>query len=92
MPFEWDSAKDEVNQQKHGIAFEDILPIFDQKLVEMEDNRKDYGEKRIKVYGELHGLILCIVYTWRDNKRRIISARIANERERSRYHGKDRLG
>jgi uncharacterized DUF497 family protein len=27
--FEWDDEKDTINQQKHGISFEDILPIFD---------------------------------------------------------------
>jgi uncharacterized DUF497 family protein len=32
--FEWDDGKNAANRQKHGIAFEDILPIFD--LVEVD--------------------------------------------------------
>lgn len=89
MRFEWDLAKNEVNQQKHEIAFEDVVELFGRKTLEFEDNRKNYGETRMIAYGEVQGLLLCVVYTWRGQNRRIISARIANERERSLYNGQN---
>jgi uncharacterized DUF497 family protein len=89
MNFEWDRAKNLINQIKRQIAFEDILGIFDGPVLEVEDNRKDYGETRIKALGELNGLLLCVIYTWRGLNRRIISARVASRNERQVYYGQD---
>jgi len=47
--FEWDDGKNAANREKHGISFEDILPIFELAEVEgliLEDRRQDYGEER----------------------------------------------
>jgi uncharacterized protein len=86
MPFEWDSEKNDGNVHKHKINFEDATAIFDGPLLEMEDTREDYGEPRIAAIGAgTGGLILFVVYTWRGQNRRIISARQANRKEREMY-------
>jgi uncharacterized DUF497 family protein len=64
----------------------DVLPIFDRLHLEIEDNRADYGEKRIIVFGQLKGTIYFVVYTLRGESCRLISARRANERERKKYY------
>jgi uncharacterized DUF497 family protein len=86
MEFEWDEAKQAANILKHGIDFEDIGPAFlDPGAVETEDSRQDYGERRIIRLARCAGLLLVIVFTRRGKRVRLISARLANARERERY-------
>jgi uncharacterized DUF497 family protein len=47
--------------------------------------RRDYGERRIQAIGQANEDVLFVVYTWRGAMRRIISARLANRRERDAY-------
>ena len=49
------------------------------------DERRDYGEQRIIAVGEAAGNILVVVYTDRNNVRRIISARFASRKEREEW-------
>ncbi len=52
MEFEWDENKNKSNQLKHGISFEEATKIFeDEKRVEHQDFRQDYGEDRWKTIG-----------------------------------------
>lgn len=67
--------------EKHGIDFNDLEAIFSNPFIEFVDNRRDYGETRIILLGQLDGVILYIVYTWRESTCRFISARRANRRE-----------
>jgi len=83
--FEWDKRKRESNLAKHGVDFEDVRPIFAGLTVEPVDSRRDYGEVRIFYLGEVAGRVFLVVYTWRGQRRRIISARGANARERRTY-------
>ncbi len=85
MPFEWDAAKNTANLAKHGIDFQDAVPIFDGPVLEKIDRRRDYGEERIAAVGVAMGLALYVVYTVRGDKRRIIPARRANRHERQAY-------
>lgn len=54
-------------------------------MLEEEDIRWDYGERRIGAVGVAQGLMLHCVYTDRDGTRRIISLRMANRKERDAY-------
>ncbi|HWB47641.1 MAG TPA: BrnT family toxin [Stellaceae bacterium] len=90
MPFEWDEAKREQNLAKHGIDFRRIVRLFDGRIVEVVDRRHDYGERRLRCFGEIEGRVYSVVYTWRGGNRRIISARKANDREKRTYYGRDR--
>ena len=85
MEFEWDLNKNQRNIEKHGIDFTDAVRIFEHPTLTVVDNRHDYGEKRIVAMGMVEDVILYVVYTVRDDIRRIISARRANRRERKKY-------
>jgi uncharacterized protein len=84
-PFEWDEEKAASNRAVHNIAFETAVLIFEGPLVETEDTRKDYGETRWIAIGAVAGREITVVYTWRGQTRRIISARRAHPKERRDY-------
>lgn len=86
IEFEWDEQKRLSNLQKHGIDFIRACQIFDSFTVEFEDNRYDYGEDRYIAVGETSGQILTVVYTYRGDAIRLISARQATRYERNLYY------
>jgi uncharacterized DUF497 family protein len=45
--------------------------------------RRAYGELRVRAIGETRGRSLVVVFTDRADVRRIISARVANRKERA---------
>lgn len=83
--FEWDDEKSEANWRDRGFDFAYAALIFDGPTLEWDDDRIDYGERRIQAIGRVEKDILVVVYTWRGIVRRIISARRANRRERDVY-------
>ena len=85
MGFEWDERKRRTNLAKHGIDFEVARQIFEGRFIEREDRRTSYGEQRMIAYGESGGVVLCVVYTQRGQRRRIISIRRARRDERKDY-------
>jgi uncharacterized DUF497 family protein len=88
MAFEWDEEKRERNLVKHRVDFFDIFRLFDGQIFEIVDNRRDYDETRIRCLGEIDGRVYVVVYTWRGETRRIISARKANARETRTYRAR----
>ena len=88
--FEWDERKRQQNLERHGVDFTDILPLFGQDAVVFEDDRKDYGERRYILMGELRGLFFQVAFTVRGTTVRIISARRGNKRERRIYEQEKR--
>ncbi len=86
MEFEWDENKNSQNIAKHFIDFEDIKPVFGKKMIVKEDKRKNYGEKRFIGIGEMKNIAVVVVWTLRNNKIRLISARKANLTERKIYY------
>lgn len=88
MGFEWDEEKNRLNVEKHGISFEEAVLVFDDVHLSRPDTREDYGEVREITIGMIAGTVVAVVvHTDRDDAIRIISARKANKRERSDYHG-----
>jgi len=85
MQFEWDERKRRATLAERGIDFVDVQRMFRGRVEEREDTRRDYGERRFVVVGELDGDIISVVYTWRGGTRRLISARRATRRERKEY-------
>ena len=87
MRFEWDDNKAESNILKHGITFEEAVTVFaDPYLLFTEDSKNSDREEREWAIGESeNGSILVVVFTMREEKIRIISARKATKRERKRY-------
>jgi uncharacterized protein len=90
--FEWDEAKCENNLDKHGVDFRRAVQVFRGPVVEQPDQRRSYGETRIRCVGEIDGRAYVVIYTWRGPNRRIISARKANEREIRAYRANDAGG
>ena len=87
MKFEWDENKNKINHIKHGIWFEDAIDIFNHIYISAVDDRKNYGEVREKSIGIMYNkVIIVVLYTERDGRKRIISARLANKKEREKYY------
>ncbi len=87
MEFDWDSAKNEANLNKHGISFDEAKHIFDSPTLTPADDRQDYGENRDISLGALSpDAVLVVVHTERGDKIRLISARKANRHERKLYY------
>ena len=82
MIFEWDKAKSLRTRRERGFGFDYAASIFMGPTLEKRDGRRDYGEIRIQAIGRAGDDILFVVYTDRDDKRHIISARLASRKER----------
>lgn len=78
--------KDERNRRERGFGFDFAALIFEGETIEWPDDRRDYGEARVRAIGEVDGLVLHVVFTDRGDVRRIISARLATRKERDRWH------
>ncbi len=89
MEFEWDERKAAANLKKHAVDFADAaLVLYDDRALTAQD-LGDYGEERLASVGlDPLGRVLVVVYTWRERRARIISARPATPAERKRYESK----
>ena len=54
LVFEWDEAKSEANLRRRGFDFAHAVGIFDGPTLEMDDDRADYGERRIQAIGRVN--------------------------------------
>ena len=73
--FEWDEAKNEANQEKHGISFEEAQKAFlDANRVIALDKTHSGHEKRFYCMGYVTGGVLTVRFTFRSGKIRIIGA------------------
>jgi uncharacterized protein len=81
MDFEWDDAKDRANIAKHGFDFAFAVRIFNGPVRRFIDPRQ-WSESRIVATGQLDGRFIGVVYTRRNGRYRIISARPARRSER----------
>jgi uncharacterized DUF497 family protein len=91
MEFEWDEIKSERTRRERGVGFDAAIGIFEGRVVQWEDERRDWGEIRIVAVGVANGRFLTVVYTDRGERRRIISARVSRETERERWRSSERL-
>lgn len=86
LSFEWDEEKDRINREKHGISFETASYVFqDEYYIEMYDFEHSIEEDRYIAIGRV-GELLFVVFAERGEKIRLISARLATERERRLYY------
>lgn len=83
MQITYDPAKRERTLAERGLDFEDAAIVFEGITVEVDDTRKDYGERRVICFGQLAGRIVVIGYTPRGKDRHVFSMRKANEREQT---------
>jgi uncharacterized DUF497 family protein len=87
MNYQWDPDKARANVRKHKIEFADAVAVFaDEMAVTIEDERPE--EDRFVTIGmDTLGRILVVVFTWRGDDIRIISARKATPNERRQCEG-----
>ena len=86
LKFVWDSEKAEKNFKKHKVSFKLAAEVFlDENYIEDFDDVHSEDEDRFKVIGEVDK-ILVVIYTERDDRHRIVSARLANKKEKEDYY------
>jgi uncharacterized DUF497 family protein len=87
MKFEWDPRKDRLNRREHGVSFEEAATVFgDRFALSWEDQAHSEGEYRTLTLGYTDRERLVIVaHTEREDRARIITARIATSKERQLY-------
>ena len=75
---EWDPAKARANLRKHGIRFADAVSVLeDERAISVRDESE--GEERWVTIGmDCLARALVVVYTWRGEPIRLISARLGD--------------
>ncbi|CAN5666967.1 BrnT family toxin [soil metagenome] len=85
--FEWNPEKARANLKNHGVSFEEAETIFSDPLsLTVPDPLHSQNENRFIITGfSNQQRYLVVVHTDRDDKIRIISARLATPSERRKY-------
>ena len=86
LKFEWDSEKAEKNFKKHKVLFKVAARVFldDYRIDDIDELHSDF-EDRFKLIGKVDN-VLVVIYTERQDRKRIISARLANKKEQEDYY------
>ena len=87
MEFEWDGKKAAANAQKHDVDFADAATVLHDELALTVDDPSGSEERYVTTGLDALGRHLVVVYTWRQERIRLISARLATPAERRRYEG-----
>ena len=92
MEFEWDRRKAKYNLRKHGVSFEEASTVFDDVLAAFyEDPDHSVHEKRFLMMGtSVRGRLLYIAFADRNERMRIISARMPTKEEKKLYEEENR--
>jgi uncharacterized DUF497 family protein len=87
LEFEWDRKKASANISKHGVSFEEARTAFADPLsLTILDPEHSYREFRYFLLGmAVSGRLLVVSHTYRNQRVRIISARLATVKERKNY-------
>lgn len=89
LQFVWDKYNKFKNWEKHKVSYKECEEVFFNKPVKtLHDAKHSEAEKRLVIFGKTDKKRkLYIVFTIRNKKIRIISARNMSKKERS-YYGK----
>ena len=87
MEFEWNPDKEQSNVEKHGVDFTEAATVFGDPLeLTIADPDHSVGESRFLSMGtSSFNRILVVSYTEREERIRIVSARVAAPKERRHY-------
>jgi uncharacterized DUF497 family protein len=85
MGLEWDEQKWRKNLEEHGGDFADAALIFAHPVLEAEDDRQEYGEVRLRALGHVGEEYYLVVYPWRGEHHRLISAWKGGDHGKRRY-------
>lgn len=82
----WDPEKAKSNFLKHGVRFCDAESVlFDPMAMTREDEENDSEQRFVSIGSDALERVVVIVYTYRGDAIRLISARCATSRERKSY-------
>jgi uncharacterized DUF497 family protein len=85
MKITYDDIKNARNIDERGLAFSMVADLEWNRAVVVEDDRKNYGERRFRVFGFINDRLYAAVVTFRCDAVHVISFRKANAREVARY-------
>lgn len=85
MSFEWDAVKAQANLRKHGVDFADAVAVLEDDTGLTLSDRFVQEERWVTIGSDSLGRVLVVVYTWRGERIRLISARRATPQERWQY-------
>jgi uncharacterized DUF497 family protein len=85
LTFEWHDAKARSNKSKHGVSFETACLAFSDPYYTILRRCELNGEERLHIAALTPGKLLFVVFTWRGQNIRLISAREATRHEFIRY-------
>lgn len=89
MDVVWDPKKVRSNRTKHRVSFPDAeLVLFDPNAITIEEQWVGDEQRFVTLGMDALGRILVLVYTYRGDMIRLISARKATPREVRTYHEK----
>ena len=94
VSFTWDPRKSEWNRKHRGFDFLMAVRVFDDPNVRFDEDRIHDGEERLHAIGALEDIgIVVVAFTVEEDEQeeryRIISARLAEPREKRRYYADD---
>ena len=86
MGFQWDKKKAANNLRKHGVDFADAVGIFeDVYALTLREEIHSSESRYVSIGLDFMGRVVTVVYTFRDDDYRIISARQSTKKEREEY-------
>ena len=87
MRFEWDPKKGAANQKKHGVTFQEAATVFGDPLaITFQDPDHSEAEDRYLTFGlSLQNRLVVVSHTEREDRTRIISARLMDRKEKVIY-------
>ena len=86
MRIVWDPEKAKSNLLKHGVRFSDAESVlFDPRAMTREDEENDAEQRFISIGSDVLDRVVVVVYTYRGDAIRLISARRATPREKKSY-------
>ena len=83
--YEWDAQKAQNNWVKHGVAFADAVAVFEDEYALTIEDENTHEQRFVTLGADGFGRILVVVYTYRAEVIRVISARKATAQERRQY-------
>ena len=86
MEFEWDAEKAQANLRKHRVPYFKATLVFEDPARQVRpDDSDDFEEERWTVLGYVEPYVLFVVFTHRQKRIRLISARKATRNEQQHY-------
>ena len=85
MKYEYDENKSQLNKIKRGFGFELAGHLEWDYAAGFVDDRKEYGELRIRALAPIGDRLYSLTYTMRGKACRVISLRKASKKELKEY-------